>query len=337
MSPVAAICFASLVGASLFTAAGFVWGRLRAWTEMAASTGSVAVGVGAFAERDASAELRALRTELEQERGALARRSAEGAALRLKVDELTARLADAERKSADAEKLRGVEESRRELAIEAEVLKARLVDADYVRNENATLRAASRESNDLRSKVRDLEERLATRGLDMERTIREPLANFTGVAGNAGGEGPARFREVLDGLSRSESVRAATIADDLGFPVETIGDHADALAALSGFLAQVASKARQLLPLGAVRRIVLVDDDDNTVTNSRYLTEYGPLALVTLSEGPCPDWESGERGSGSRPRVGVPSSVAKDAKKTVVISSAKSGPKAATQTATKMK
>lgn len=336
MSPVAAISIASLVGAFLFTAAGFVMGRLRAWADMATATGSLSGGAiepvpPPRIERGETTEVRTLRADLDDERAALARRAADADALRAKVDELTARLADAERKCEDAEKLRDVEASRRELAIQTEVLKARLVDADYVRDENATLRAATRESNELRSKLRDLEERLAMRGLDMERTIREPLANFTGP--RAAGQGPARFKEVLDGLSRDQSVRAATIADDLGFPVETIGDHADALAALSGFLAQVASKARQLLPLSAVRQIVLVDDDENTVTNSRYMTDYGPLALVTLSEGPCPDWQSGDRGSGARPRALVHGAPAKS----VAANGAKTGQKLLNQTATKTK
>jgi len=153
----------------------------------------------------------------------------------------SARLAATARKAVDADKLRGVEESRRELAIEAEVLRARLHDADYVRAENATLRAASRESSELARRCAISKNRLAGNVPDMERTIREPHLSSAGA-------GPARFREVLDRLAKHPAVSAATVADDLGFPVETIGDHADALAALSGFLALVANKARQLLP-----------------------------------------------------------------------------------------
>jgi len=316
MSALAAIWIASLAGALLFTAAGFYWGRMRAWAALAAAEGAP-LGVGpplpaketapleddlararAEIERLRACEARiatleSARADLERDNGTLARRAADADALRAKIDDVTQRLATAERRAGDLENLRGAEESRRELAIEAEVLRARLNDADYVRAENAALRAASRESSELRVKVRDLEERLAGNVPDLERTIREPQF--------AEGEGPARFREVLDRLAKEPAVRAVTIADDLGFPVETIGDHADALAALSGFLALVANKARQILPLTSVRRIVVVDDDDRTVTTARYLTEYGPLALVTLSDGPGPDWESRE--SGSRPRA----------------------------------
>ena len=43
-----------------------------------------------------------------------------------------------------------------------------------------------------------------------------------------------------------------------------------------------------MLPIGAVQRIVLVDERDVTITATRQVTDYGPLALVTLSDGACP-------------------------------------------------
>jgi hypothetical protein len=345
MNLVAAIWIASLAGALLFTTAGFLWGRLRAWADLAASDLAFAetvpmqpvpavasgperpprperperdLGAEARAEaRDLRAQLSAATSEIERlraceakidaleharadltrERDTLARRAAEAVNLRAKVDDLTQRLTAAERQCAEVDKLRGAERSRRELAIEAEVLKARLADADHVRDENSQLRAASRESLQLRAKVRDLEERLENNAPDLDRTDRVPLAAARAA------KGPARFRDVLDRLAAHPSVRAATVADDLGFPVETIGDHAEALAALSGYLIEVANKARELLSLSAIRRVVVVDDAENTVTTSRYRTEYGLLALVTLSEGPCPSWEPSVPESGSRPRA----------------------------------
>ncbi|HEY2513049.1 MAG TPA: hypothetical protein VGI39_19410, partial [Polyangiaceae bacterium] len=212
------------------------------------------------------------------------RRDDEARSLCAKVDDLKSRLDDASRRAAGADALRNAEDERRELTVRIAVLEGRLRDAEHLREENATLRASLRDRALLEERLRAAEHQLAAPS--------GPAAASPALPPRAqpvDGSGREKLHRILATLAAHPGVRAALFADDLGFPVEATGDHAEPLAALSGVLAAAAIKARQLLPLGPAARIVVVDDRDVTVTARRHATDWGPLALVTLTQGPSPE------------------------------------------------
>jgi len=210
----------------------------------------------------------------------------ESRALSAKVGDLTTRLDEAARRAEGADRLRDVDTQRRDLTLRVGVLEGRLRDAEHLREENASLRAALRDRALLEEKLRAAERRLSD-AEDWEPPVAAAAPDARPKV--VDGTGRDRLRSILTSLTRHDGVRAALFADDLGFPVEAAGEHAESLAALSGVLAGAAVKARQILPLGPAVRIVVVDDRQVTITARRQATDYGPLALITLTDGPSPE------------------------------------------------
>ena len=328
MTPLGALWFASVFGAALFLAAGYFAAlvRRRAVVEAALGEGVLPPWMAtdrepderlatALSERDvARGEADAARHEIEtllaaassyEDRLAAAaarvrdaedavrtaarfgddsrRKGDEARSLSAKVDDLKSQLDDATRRAAGADVLRNAEEERRELTVRVTVLEGRLREAEHLREENATLRASLRDRALLEERLRAAERQLTAPSGP------PPSASSIPRAQPVDGSGREKLHRILASLSAQTGVRSALFADDLGFPVESIGEHAEPLAALSGVLAAAAIKARQLLPLGPAARIVLVDERDVTVTARRHASDWGPLALVTLTQGPAPE------------------------------------------------
>jgi hypothetical protein len=329
VSPLGALWFASVFGAALFLAAGYFAAIVRRqafagtlgdgppvpgapFEEPAGDRLTLALG-----ERDAArAEIAAARRETATFREAASsfeqrliaadastrggeetkrllgkandeaeRWKGEARTLGAKVSELTRRLDEALRDAGGrrAEEAPAADDERRELTVRVGVLEARLREAEHLREENASLRAALRDRALLEEKLRVAERQLTAPG-----EAPKPIA--VSPKGSAvDGSRREKLRRILATLGAHGGVRAALFADDLGFPVESVGEHADSLAALSSVLAGAAVKARQILPIGPAARIVVIDDHALTVTVRRHPTDWGPLALVTLSQGAAPE------------------------------------------------
>ena len=330
MSALAGLWIASLFGAALFLAAGYLAATMRrrslAYADADAVLPLMSVAdpsnddrlAAAIVERDAArAETAGARREVLELREAVGTHEKQRAAadakaraaeesdrllkkatgeserwrdearsLSAKVADLANRLEESTRRAAAADALGHVEAERKDLTTRVGVLEGRLRDAEHLREENASLRAALRDRALLEERLRVAENQLSApsaRAKQSSPSVKPPAVD---------GSGRQSLRRILASLTSHPGVRAALFADDLGFPVEASGEHAESLAALSGVLSAAAVKTRQLLPVGPAARIVVVDDHDVTVTARRHATDWGPLALVTLSEGPSPDVES---------------------------------------------
>jgi hypothetical protein len=347
VSPLGALWFASLFGAALFLAAGYFAAVVRrqafagglpderlvpgatfettgedrlarALEERDAARGEIAAArreTATFREAAISFEQRLIAADASTRGGEETKRllgkanddaerwREEARTLGAKVSELTRRLDEASRdpRKPRAEGAAAADDERRELTVRVGVLEGRLREAEHLREENASLRASLRDRALLEEKLRVAERQLTAPG-----EAPKPIAvSPKGPA--VDGSRREKLRRILAALGAHGGVRAALFADDLGFPVESVGEHTDSLAALSGVLAGAAVKARQLLPIGPAARIAMSDDHDLTVTVRRHPTDWGPLALVTLSQGAAPEVDP--RSASSRPPPSAPPSL----------------------------
>ena len=100
--------------------------------------------------------------------------------------------------------------------------------------------------------------------------------------------GAKTFQSILERLSKTKDIRAAVLGDSMGLLVAAIGEQSESLAGFCGFISQAASKAKDFLALGSIRRIVIEDDRKATLTAC---TVPGTdIFLATLTAGPGPEF-----------------------------------------------
>ena len=95
------------------------------------------------------------------------------------------------------------------------------------------------------------------------------------------------FQSILERLSKTRGIRAAVLGDSMGLPVAAIGEQSESLAGFCGLISQAASKAKDFLALGRIRRIVIEDERVATLTACSTGTD---IFLATLTSGPGPEW-----------------------------------------------
>lgn len=215
--------------------------------------------------------------------GRLQRALAAAEVLREEKSVLQARIDELLERQVDAEALEVATAEARELRLEAATLRARLEEIEPLRLENAALRALRKENEDLVARVAHLADQLA----DQEaRTWVERAPRSASATVPPRGQSHDRLDSIVRGVARSEGVRTATIADEQGFPIAGFGDEQDGLAAFAGFLWEVGSKARSLLPVGGVRRITLETEHGTTVSACPLASPNVRIILATLTVGP---------------------------------------------------
>jgi predicted regulator of Ras-like GTPase activity (Roadblock/LC7/MglB family) len=101
-------------------------------------------------------------------------------------------------------------------------------------------------------------------------------------------DGTKTFQSILERVSRTNGIRAAVLGDSMGLPVAAIGEQSESLAGFCGFISQAASKARDFLQLGSIRRIVI--EDERTATLTACSVPGTDIFLATLTAGPGPDF-----------------------------------------------
>jgi predicted regulator of Ras-like GTPase activity (Roadblock/LC7/MglB family) len=134
-------------------------------------------------------------------------------------------------------------------------------------------RAATAEIARLKAKVASLERRDDAGSL-------QPMA-IESISG------PTSFQGILGRLSKTQGIRAAVLGDALGLPVASFGEQSESLAGCCGFITQAASKARDFLHLGGIRRIVI--EDERLATLTACSIAGTDLFLATLTSGPGPE------------------------------------------------
>ena len=99
--------------------------------------------------------------------------------------------------------------------------------------------------------------------------------------------GTKTFQSILERLSKTNGIRAAVLGDSMGLPVAAIGEQSESLAGFCGFISQAASKAKDFLALGRIRRIVI--EDERVATLTACSITGTDIFLGTLTSGPGPD------------------------------------------------
>jgi hypothetical protein len=281
---------ASLVGAALFFASGFFLARRH--SGLAAAVDAVvpprvpppvvdSPPTTAAADPVHAAGVETLRAQVNELRNALreARVREQGHAdierelLRLRADR-----ADVEQKA------------RRELAIELEAARGRLDELEQAHEENAALRHQVIELSADRDRLAQVEAELRdarARQAAPSPRLRRPLGSST----LRPGADPRSTAEQLSGLLarvRGKSMRGIALADDLGLPIVGLGDDTSSLAAFAGYLTEIGRKTRDFLPMAALRRVTVEDENETTVTACPLATGDAHIALVTLTAGAGP-------------------------------------------------
>ena len=169
----------------------------------------------------------------------------------------------------------------------AEVAETALDDEDLARG--AQLEALAATCERLRGELHQRKERMAD--LQAELSVAQAEAEDLRARG-AGAAAPSAAFEgetiaaVLDGLVAREGVHVALVADDQGLVVDTAGEvlEPDALAAVSGIVAELSPRVTDLLPLDGIATVAL-GDERGRMMEVRYFTLLGSrCALVVIRE-----------------------------------------------------
>jgi predicted regulator of Ras-like GTPase activity (Roadblock/LC7/MglB family) len=99
--------------------------------------------------------------------------------------------------------------------------------------------------------------------------------------------GAHTFQRIVERLNDAHGIRAAVLGDAMGLPVAAIGEQPESLAGFCGLVAQAASKARDFLGFGRIRRIVIEDERVSTLTACSIAGT--DIFLATLTSGAGPD------------------------------------------------
>jgi|GEM_PF-4372299 len=282
----------SLTAALLFFSAGVVF-KTRRLARAQPDTTSAAIPTASLAERQARTA--ALEREVERhntDRALLTREldsarklvedhrrtaSAEADGLRARLHELSKHGDDASTAALKHE----LALSRETTRTQTEQLEELRQDKARLQNVEADLAGSKRENARLTDQVRDLRAQAYASKTPPMRRIDAPERNIS-TLGSA-------LQSIVDNEVRSNSVKNAVIADELGLLVAASGsnhEYCDALAALGAYLADVGTKTRDVLPLHEVRQVVVRDDRDMTLTVRPLAAAEPGLALVTLAVEP---------------------------------------------------
>jgi hypothetical protein len=292
MTPLASMWLASLVGAALFFASGFFLARRH--STLAAAVDAVvpprvpppvvdSPPATAAADPVHAEGMETLRAQVNDLRNALreARVREQGHA---DIERELLRLR--------AERAHVEQNARRELAIELEAARRRLGEVGQVHEENAALRRQVAELSADRDRLSRAEAELRdlrARQVAASPPPRVPRPIGSGTLRPAGD--PRSTAEQLSGLLarvRGKSMRAIALADDLGLPIVGLGDETSSLAAFAGYLTEIGRKTRDFLPMAALRRVTIEDENETTVTACPHAAGDAHIALVTLTAGAGP-------------------------------------------------
>ncbi len=303
MDPTLLVWIASVAGAALFAAGGFLLARARApegptADELASLRLSVLQLESAAAAKDAAlAEVQLRREHGEVE----TRRRAERLELerRTLAQELTheqhqrheALRAGDEARAALEREIAAAAGLRHDLAVAVEVQENHRRASAALRAENDALRAGNER---LRKEHDAHQAELSAARADAD-GLRRQLAALDDTAvpalassppsGDVAAPGTAGqiFQRLVDGAG--EGIDTAVVADELGLVVASRGDHSDALAAFGAYLAHAGARAGEVLPLRDALTVTVQDAARRIVTVRPVASPHSELMLVTLGHG----------------------------------------------------
>lgn len=174
-------------------------------------------------------------------------------------------------------------ELQRELEYTRQSLIAREAELERLHTANTRLSAVEVELAEAQLDVERLRDEARGLRAELYRAGAAPAPNTDRPQVEARG---AALQQLVENEIGSGRAKSAVIADELGLLVVGSGvveQYGDALAAFGAYLADFGTKTRDLLPLCALRQVVVRDDRDTTLTVQPLAADDAGLALVTLA------------------------------------------------------
>ena len=265
MSPTVIMWAASLFGAALFFAAGFLLANRE-------STGASATDEVVTKDSGSDEALLAAQQEVSQlqdERQTFKGRVAE---LENKLEVKNGQIGELERQLFDSR--RGLEDKGQAVdRLEAQLAELRTeLDGEREKHQRADASPqAGEDFDDAATRIRD-------QSGDVDQLMDDSVPSDDSIA--------ALMQALQAQVAEDPTWLSAALADDLGLPVVSAGEHSEALAVFSVFIKQLQQRTLTLLPLDTLRRFTL-EDISGTVVSSCSLPDQS-LSLVTLTRHATP-------------------------------------------------
>lgn len=260
MSPAVIMWAASIFGAALFFAAGYL---LAGRPEESDPTGEVVV-------RDTGAEqaLAATRQELELANGERQTFKSQVGELESKLDVKNGQIGELERQLFDAQQQLETQTAT------AQRLEQELSEMRDEQDANQTkIKGPIDDFDDQATHIRD-----SRAGSEVGSLMGENIPDDNSIA--------ALLQALQAQVAEDPTWLSAALADDLGMSVVGAGEHSEALAVFSSFIKQLQKRTQTLLPLDALRRFTLEDVEGHVVSSCTLRDQS--LSLVTLTRHATP-------------------------------------------------
>ena len=185
-------------------------------------------------------------------------------------------------------RLDDLEAERKQTAIKLETMYRQVASLDHYKEENVRMNNLVAEVPYLHQMIDQLkQENRELRSLGL---VIQPSAatTRTAPAENAAGS----VQQLLEQYSENIGARGVALADEHGLLVAGTSDYAEGLAVTGALCDNLMTQVADILPLGSLRQVVLVDS--NAVTAAIYPFRFGPdqLMLASLSVGPLPEGDA---------------------------------------------
>ncbi len=187
--------------------------------------------------------------------------------------------------SSQSDFISSLENERNDLAIKVEVLTKQTSEIENLRDEKERLLTQNKELENLRARMNEIETEnaaLRSKGILLE-PVRKPetMKIKTGFS-NA-------FEKIIQKLSTDKKSRGAVVADELGLPVAGTGNNLNALAGMAAIFSIIDERIHTMLSLGELEKLVIVDNNDLTLTIYPFTFLHERLMLTTLTIGSGPE------------------------------------------------
>ncbi|MGD9200576.1 MAG: hypothetical protein PVI26_03355 [Chitinispirillia bacterium] len=184
-----------------------------------------------------------------------------------------------------SEHTKTLENEKNELAIKVEVLLKKVNEIESLRKENEELKIKNKEFEIMRSKVHEIEAEnaaLRSKGLIIESISKpETLKIKSGLSKALG--------QIVKKLTKSKDSRGVVVADELGLPVAGTSNNLNALAGMAAIFSIIDERIHTMLSLGKLEKLIIVDENNLTLTIFPFTILKERLMLTTLTLGSGPE------------------------------------------------
>ena len=192
---------------------------------------------------------------------------------------------DKNNESTKSEYIKILESEKNDLAIKVEVLSKKVNELESLRKENEELKMKNKEFEIIRSKVHEIEAEnaaLRSKGLIIESVRKPETLKIKSGFGKT-------LDQIVKKLTKSKNSRGVVVADELGLPVAGTSNNLNALAGMAAIFSIIDERIHNMLSLGKLEKLIIVDDNNLTLTIFPFTILKERLMLTTLTIGSGPE------------------------------------------------